>query len=135
MTKYSSQAIIDRKPVWSALSDLFLDTDVTLHYDYIVRTCAASPFTIDELEAILKNEVAPVVLPNLYDIAGEWAGFDEDWLVKAICKQGTKNIKPHQKLRVPLGNLGLRDYTGKHWLAIGGKIAEFRKNTVAKKNI
>lgn len=76
--------LTERQRVWVALSDLFLDTDVTLHFDYIERELTASPFTIDEIDAILRDEVAPICLFNLYDIAGEWAGFRADWLIKAI---------------------------------------------------
>ena len=40
-----------------------------------------------EMEKILLNEVGPVLAFNLYDIAGEWAGFDENWLVDKIQKR------------------------------------------------
>lgn len=86
-----------RHPVWLALSDLFLDTDTRLSFPYIARTLAASPFSDDELEAIFQNEVAPAVEFNLFDIAGEWAGFDETWLIAAITNRPPK---PH-KLRIP----------------------------------
>jgi hypothetical protein len=38
-----------RRPVWIALSDLFLDTDVRLHYASIVGVLAASPCSLDQL--------------------------------------------------------------------------------------
>jgi hypothetical protein len=73
-----------RRAVWIALSNLFLDTDVRLIYANTARVCAASPFSQEELERIFHEEVAPVVEPNLHAVAGEWAGFDEEWLVTAI---------------------------------------------------
>ncbi len=73
-----------RIPVWVALSDLYLDTDVTLSYDYIVRTLAASPYSLDELHNMLMYDVHPVLYPNLLSIAGEWGAFDETWLVERI---------------------------------------------------
>jgi hypothetical protein len=90
-------AMNPRHPVWLALSDLFLDTDTRLSFPYIARTLAASPFTDDELEAIFQNEVAPAVEFNLFDIAGEWAGFGEEWLIATINRRGPK---PYQ-LRSP----------------------------------
>lgn len=79
--------IADWKPrqrVWIALSDLFLDTDVSLHFDYITRELVPAPFTLDELDMILRDEVAPVFLPNLLVVAGEWAGFPEERVAQKI---------------------------------------------------
>lgn len=73
-----------RRAVWIAMSDLFLDTDVRLFYVDIARVCAESPYSQEELERIFREEVAPVVEPNLRSMAGEWAGFDEEWLVNTI---------------------------------------------------
>ena len=73
-----------RRPVWLALSDLFLDTDVNLLRAGNVCTLAASPYTLDELDAILREEVYPACSFNLSLVAGEWAGFDADWLERRI---------------------------------------------------
>lgn len=73
-----------RIPVWVALSDLYLDTDVTLSYDHIVRTLAASPYPLDALHEILMYDVHPALYMNLMSVAGEWAGFDETWLLERI---------------------------------------------------
>lgn len=73
-----------RIPVWNALSDLYLDTDVTLSHEYIVRTLAASPYSLDELHEMLMYDVHPALHQNLISMAGEWAGFDETWLVERI---------------------------------------------------
>lgn len=97
-----------RHPVWLALSDLFLDTDSRLSFPYIARALAESPFSDDELEAIFQNEVAPAVEFNLFDIAGEWAGFDEAWLIAEITKRPPKPYKlrtpdTHHELQAVLG--------------------------------
>jgi hypothetical protein len=73
-----------RIPIWNALSDLYLDTDVTLSHDHIVRTLAASPYSLDELHEMLMYDVHPALYRNLMSVAGEWAGFDEAWLVERI---------------------------------------------------
>src|SRR4051794_32799035 len=83
------EEIAIRRPVWVALSDLFLDTDVRLYFAYSARALAQSPFTMDQLDSIFEEEVSPVVAVNLCSIAGEWAGFDEEWLVSEIL--GRKN--------------------------------------------
>ncbi len=73
-----------RIPVWTALSELYLDTDVTLAHGYIARTLAASPFSLEALHDMLMYDVHPVLYPNLMSMLGEWAGFDDAWLVERI---------------------------------------------------
>ncbi len=73
-----------RIPVWTALSDLYLDTDVALSHDCIARTLAASPYSLDELRDMLMYDVHPALYPNLMSVAGEWAGFDQAWLAERI---------------------------------------------------
>lgn len=73
-----------RRPVWIALSELFLDTDVRLAYVSIAETLAASAYSLAELRRILDDEVTPVLQGNLCQVAGEWCGFDEEWLVEQI---------------------------------------------------
>ncbi len=73
-----------RIPVWNALSELYLDTDTTLWYDAIVRTLAASPYSLDDMHDMLMYDVHPALYQNLMSVAGEWAGFDEAWLVERI---------------------------------------------------
>ncbi len=68
---------------------------------YIARTLAASKYKLEELHAILLEEVAPVVEFNLLQVAGEWAGFDEKWLLREILdRQGRRRSA---RLRVDIG--------------------------------
>jgi len=90
----TQEEIATRRPVWVALSDLFLDTDVRLSYSYIARTLAQSPFTIEQLDSIFEEEVSPVLAFNLCSIAGEWAGFDEEWLVSEILGRNNPSRVP-----------------------------------------
>jgi|SRR5215472_7682823 hypothetical protein len=90
-------SIEHRRPVWIALADLFLDTDVTLFYPAIARTLAESPYSIEELRAILFDEVAPVLQGNLLSVAGEWAGFEEEWLIA----EATRRIGKKPIIRLP----------------------------------
>jgi hypothetical protein len=79
--------IEERRPVWSALSSLFLDTDTSLLTEYIVKTLSASPYSLEDLNEILIDEVYPVCHWNLLSFAGEWAGFDEDRLEGRIMER------------------------------------------------
>jgi hypothetical protein len=77
-----------RRPVWLALSDLFLDTELQPdHLAHIARILARSPYSLPELESILYDEVYPVCIVNLQTVAGEWDGFDEEWLEESILKK------------------------------------------------
>jgi hypothetical protein len=97
-----------RLPVWDAIADLFLDTVIdTPIRDYVARELAGSPFTVDELEAIYRYEVAPVVHWNLKIIAGEWAGFHQEWLAERIPAYLAK--------RGPLERWWARSLVGRWW--------------------
>jgi hypothetical protein len=76
-----------RRPVWEALSTMFLDTDVSLLLEYRATKLAESPYTLEDMEQILRDEVYPVCSWNLFSIAGEWAGFDPGWLEKTILRR------------------------------------------------
>ena len=74
-----------RRETWEALSTLFLDTDTSLLRAYRSTKLAESPHSLEELDRILRDEVAPVCLRHqISTIAGEWAGFDPDWLETSI---------------------------------------------------
>jgi hypothetical protein len=70
-----------RKPVWTALSELWLDTELQdRDLQAIAEVLRASGYSVAELREIYRNEVAPVVYENLRAPAGAWAGFDPKWL-------------------------------------------------------
>ena len=77
-----------RRPIWDDLQMLFMDIDPADELAALARTCAASPYSIDELEAILFNEVLPACRFNMFDLpAPEWQGFDLDWLEQRILRK------------------------------------------------
>jgi hypothetical protein len=81
--------LANRRPVWLALSALYLDTEQTpAMRDADASRLARSPYTLDELRTILTEEVHPACAANLLSPAGEWAGFDEDWLQQRILRRG-----------------------------------------------
>ncbi|MGC5746870.1 DUF7079 family protein [Chryseobacterium sp. NFX27] len=77
--------IKERKPVWIALSDFYLDTELQdYNFQYIAKIILESSYTFEEIKIINMYEVFPVLQPNLLQPAGEWAGFNEKWLIEAI---------------------------------------------------
>lgn len=77
----SEEEIKARKPVWVALSDFYLDTELgESELAYIAGVIKGSPYDIEQAKLIDFNELYPALKFNLFDIAGAWAGFDRDWL-------------------------------------------------------
>ena len=80
-----SEDIDRRRPVWAALSDLFLDTELDESaLRHIAHKLVQSEYTDDELANILYGEVFPVCIWNMRSVAGEWVGIDTDWLQERI---------------------------------------------------
>lgn len=75
-----------RLPVWKAISDLFLDIEVTSFHNVIAITLEKSGYDLETLEKIYYYEVAPVCYGNLLSVAGEWAGFSEEGLRQEIVR-------------------------------------------------
>ena len=62
----AKEDLLRRRWIWQALSDLFLDDEITEdRLRYIARTCAECGFTENELGFIYRREVAPAVAFNL----------------------------------------------------------------------
>lgn len=92
-TEFSVFKEDERLAVWRALSDLFLDTELMDdNYEFIAITLADSSYSLKELEGILYYEVYPVCKHNLLSIAGEWAVFNDNWIMENIAPR--KNKRP-----------------------------------------
>ena len=114
-----------RIPVWAALSELYLDTDVRLFHDSIARALASSPYALDVLERILRDEVHPALYTNLLQVAGEWAGFDDAWLVDHVQRV---RRQPLWRRRLTHASFGL---VREHWRALVPMIHDARTNAAA----
>ena len=74
-----------RKPIWIALSEFYLDTELQeSDFRHIAFKIIESPYSLDEVKEINKYEIFPVLQLNLLSVAGEWAGFPEEWLINNI---------------------------------------------------
>jgi len=70
--------IARRMPVWLAMSELFLDTELdAADHERIRRTLAGSGYDEATLHDILRREVTPAFGPNLFSVAGVWDGWSE----------------------------------------------------------
>ena len=106
-----------RKPVWAALSELWLDTE--LEEDDLRRIAEAmrrSGYSVGELRDIYLFEVAPVVFPNLLSVAGEWAGFDREWLAAEAARRARRRTPILRLLvRLGIGRRAMTFATERHW--------------------
>lgn len=83
--KATSEELERRRPVWEAMSAFFLDTELeTHHHEQIAKVLLSSGYSNEELDAILWQELCPVLGCNLASIAGEWAGFDMNYVEDQI---------------------------------------------------
>ena len=75
----------NRVKIWQALSTLFLDTEADdTTFSYIARVVLETGYSRQEVHHILWGEVFPVLKSNLRSIAGEWAGWPDEWLVEHL---------------------------------------------------
>jgi hypothetical protein len=80
-----SQSELDsRRKAWLYLSDLWLDTEIDKRF--LASALAKLSYSVEELDEICTLEVAPQLYLNLESIAGEWAGFDQEWLEHRITR-------------------------------------------------
>ena len=82
---FDIETLNNRKPLWLALSDLFLDTELQdYNFEFIAQAMKQFDNSLDEIHEMLMQEAFPVCIANLHSAVGEWAGFNEEWLIEAI---------------------------------------------------
>jgi hypothetical protein len=95
LTQIASLDVQRRLPVWHALSDVFLDTELQARdYHRIARTLDISGYSLAELRSILEDEVAPAFASNLWSVAGEWAGWSENDVQTIMLKSLSRRRLP-----------------------------------------
>ncbi len=109
-----------RIPVWRALSELYLDTDVAALYPHIAQTLADSPYALDALHDMLMYDIHPALHPNLMSVAGEWAGFDDDWLLARVAQ-----VRRQPRWRRRLSHLFVRSIRD-DWRAVAAMTVDLR---------
>ena len=83
-----------RLTAWRALSDLFLDIELSdENILNIARNLRSTGFGVAELERIYQEEVAPACWHNTRAIpGGVWNGFQRRWLVDAIQRRQRNQV-------------------------------------------
>lgn len=80
-----THAVARLRAARAALSELFLDTELDARdLARIAQVLTGTGLPTDELERIFTSELEPVLAANLSVPAGEWSGFDIDWLEAQI---------------------------------------------------
>jgi hypothetical protein len=88
MDELTEVEIARRSPVWRALSDLFLDTELQPYdHRHIAEVICRAGYSLAEAEAILRNEVAPIFFTNMLSPAGEWVPWSEDFVRDRILER------------------------------------------------
>ncbi len=86
--------LANRRVVWDAMSELYLDTQLEVHdHERIARVLNSSAYSLDELDRIMFGEVYPVLIANLWSVAGEWGEFDTDGLQSAVLDRLERRFK------------------------------------------
>jgi len=82
-------------PVWSALSEFFLDTSHDRDdREHIAAALAASHYSRRELEYIFVAEVRRALWPELLSIAPEWSGYPPEFLRRRILRRVGTPVVP-----------------------------------------
>jgi len=110
-----------RAPVWEALSELFVGKELQ-DYDYagIAKTLRLSGYSLEELEKVLREEVAPVFRSNLSALAvPEMEGWGRDTVVKMVRAYLERERTGLSRLLARLGTSGtLPDVAAKRWVLL-----------------
>jgi hypothetical protein len=109
-----------RKPVWTALSELWLDTELEPEdLKRIALVLKRSNYSVDQLRGIYLFEVAPVVYVNQFVVTGEWAAFNEEWLFKDAAKRARRrSLALRLFVKAGVGKWIMTYATEEHWATI-----------------
>ena len=122
-----NEAIERRKKIWLVLSEFYLDTELTSEdFDRISTVFRQSGYVLSEIKEIDLYEVFPLLQMNLLSNAGEWAGFDEDWLISSCGRCYCKRRNWYHRLTCKFWN-NLFYWMRKHyWIEIDKRMAVSR---------
>ena len=116
-----------RAPVWEALSELFVGKELQ-DYDYagIAKTLRLSGYSLEELEKVLREEVAPVFRSNLSALAvPEMEGWGRDTVVKMVRAYLERERTGLSRLLARLGTFGtLPGVAAKRWVRLRSVLRE-----------
>lgn len=116
-----------RAPIWEALSELFVGKELQ-DYDYagIAETLRVSDYSLDELENVLREEVAPVFRSNLSALVlPEMEGWTQDTVVNEIRTYLDREKTSLQRMLARLvTSRALPEVAAKRWLQIRSLLSQ-----------
>ncbi|WP_139278146.1 DUF7079 family protein [Pseudozobellia thermophila] len=122
--------IEERKPIWTALSEFYRDTELQdADFRYMARKILESPYSFEEVRVIDKYEVFPVLRSNLMDVAGVWAGFKEEWLVNKI-RQSLSKRSAVKIIEIETSYRALKWMNRDYWGKLEKVYNEIKSNTL-----
>ncbi len=105
-----------RKKIWIELSEFYVDTELTSEdFDRISNTFLQSGLGISKIKEIDLMEVFPLLQPNLLNVAGAWAGFDEEWLLSECTKRYIRRKNIFHRLNCKFWNIFFYWMRRDHW--------------------
>ncbi len=107
-----------RRPLWAAMSDLFLDTETRWAVPSVACRCAESGLDAATLDRVFWWEVFPLAIPNLLSIAGEWAVLE---LPERLLAKRAEAASRSTVLELASGHL-----VSSSWTAVGAVTARLR---------
>lgn len=106
-----------RRAVWIAFADHFLDTETRQELPWAALAAVEAGYSVEQARDVWRLEVWPAVGGNLLNVAGEWALWDEDWLVGRIREGVEGRRRPRLTASYLAHRLGVRFHDAT-WLAI-----------------
>jgi hypothetical protein len=121
--------IEERKKIWMALSKFYLDTELQeSDFSHIAYKIIESPYSLEEVKQINKYEIFPILQANLLNVAGEWAGFDEEWLVNSILESLRKR-NAMKKWAIKISYLAFKSMCKDYWERLEKSYNQIKNNT------
>ncbi|MBL0139141.1 MAG: hypothetical protein IPP86_11515 [Bacteroidetes bacterium] len=118
-----SQQLETRRKIWIELSEFYLDTELTSEdFDRISNTFLQSGLELSEIKKIDLIEVFPLLQPNLLNVAGEWAGFNEEWLLSECTKRFNRRKNIFHRLNCKFWNIFYYWMRRDYWTQIDKRI-------------
>src|SRR5688572_1685453 len=78
-----------RQAIWESMAEHFLDTETRVEIPRTAALCVDAGLDASAAFDVWAFEVTPALWSNLWDIAGEWAGWDSAWLHARIERRRT----------------------------------------------
>lgn len=119
-----------RKPVWEALAELWLDTDLTEEdLNWMVRVLRSSGYSIDEIRDIYLFEVAPVIHNLLFSQNVVWSTYQSHVLFEKIIHYCQRPHRiSHFFIRLWIGRLRLTWATDFQWWRLVRELKQNRED-------